>query len=556
MSQHTSTPSGTCANVARLLPLASHDLLSADEASMLRTHLATCAACRAELAVYQRVEEAWQRGMAPRGAAAPVVSQAEMLSFIADEPGATIARARKRAGPSAPAAPSAAQRSRSPRFVAGISALASCLLIAVIVGAAFLARGYNIGIPGGQTQTTKTPASSYQNISDSELSDIAMVSATEGWAIGGASHAVYEHGTDPDTNLETPLLWHYLNGTWSPVQLSIRGQLRSISMDSPTDGWVIGIVTYSETGAHMLLLHYNGHTWEQVPAGDIQPQRFPQIQMIAPTDGWIGGEAFPIFSEQYFPYTGIWHYDGSGWKVASLPAALIERLQQGDTFQAASISMISASEGWIAGTLLPSIPDPSSGTPTPSDLSPSGVILHYTDGNWEVQQIVPQTYLHAASMLSSTDGWIGGEQDIRTAESGGAQQPDTLHPRLLHYVQGQWVDASSSIGSTSSGMETILSVFMRSPTDGWAVFLAKDLTHALPKLLHYNGSKWSAVNLPTIKNTSIYRLARVFMVSATDGWLVGSRDLQTFTAPYTYQTVPVLYHLHNGTWSLAQLPGK
>src|ERR1051326_8475112 len=26
MSQHTSTPSGTCANVARLLPLASHDL--------------------------------------------------------------------------------------------------------------------------------------------------------------------------------------------------------------------------------------------------------------------------------------------------------------------------------------------------------------------------------------------------------------------------------------------------------------------------------------------------------------------------------------------------
>ena len=61
MSQNHRLPSPDCADCAAfapLLPLASHDLLSEEQATTLHAHLATCTSCRAELATYDQAEAA------------------------------------------------------------------------------------------------------------------------------------------------------------------------------------------------------------------------------------------------------------------------------------------------------------------------------------------------------------------------------------------------------------------------------------------------------------------------------------------------------------------
>jgi len=70
-------------------------------------------------------------------------------------------------------------------------------------------------------------------------------------------------------------------------------------------------------------------------------------------------------------------------------------------------------------------------------------------------------------------------------------------------AQGSWSTATSPTG------EILLSVFMVSASDGWAV-------GGNGVILHYSGGSWSVVTSPTTDN-----LRSVFMVSASDGWAVG-----------------------------------
>lgn len=82
MSQNPQSTIATCADVASLLPLAGHDLLDIRDASTLHAHLASCTACRAELALYDRVEAAWSRTFAPHQEIAPLVSRQDMLDIL------------------------------------------------------------------------------------------------------------------------------------------------------------------------------------------------------------------------------------------------------------------------------------------------------------------------------------------------------------------------------------------------------------------------------------------------------------------------------------------
>ena len=68
------------------------------------------------------------------------------------------------------------------------------------------------------------------------LSSAAMVSPTDGWAVG-----------------EGGIILHWNGSVWSQVTSPITGWLLSVAMVSTTDGWAIG-----EGG---VILHWNGGTW-------------------------------------------------------------------------------------------------------------------------------------------------------------------------------------------------------------------------------------------------------------------------------------------------------
>lgn len=550
----TSLPrSAACAAFEPLLPLAGHNLLEESDAAHLRAHLATCAACQAELALYDRVELAWRRAFEPRQEAMPLVSQDAILNILTDTPTRSSTPSASLAGPAG--RPVLAEpRRRSRRFVGALSALAAVLLIAAIVGAALLARAHFTRVAGGPAPSQ--PA--YQNISMSGLSDMAMVSPTEGWAVGGSYTAVYEHTSNPTTLTEQPLLWHYINGVWSPVQLPMHGRLTSISMDSPTDGWAIGMNNYDQSQDRLLLLHYDGQTWKQIPSPVIQGLEMPQqIQMLSPTDGWLAGVPDPYFptASQDAQASGIWHYDGQTWQAQPMPVGLSEGDQPGN-LQVSSISMISPTEGWAAATWTPSQVISSTPTPItkPVDLSPEGLILHYAAGHWTVQQTISHARLLTASVLSASDGWIGGQKatDTLTADPNAPSGVinETSAPLLLHYTRGRWSDATGSVSNASS-VNTFKSIAMLSANDGWMTFIPTNSQNFTPTLLHYTGAHWAAARLPTINNTSSYQFSRVVMISPTEGWVVGSRDVKN-SPDYTYLSVPIILHFHQGTWSVVQ----
>jgi hypothetical protein len=538
MSQNHHTPRSDCAAFAPLLPLAGHDLLSEEEDARLRSHLATCAHCRAELSIYNRVEEALRQAFAPRPALIPLFSREELMQTLDDHPDNLV--------PAAPAPVPIAPERKARRFLGGLSALAATLVIAVLAVSIFATHR-------GGINATPAPARGSQRY----LSSISMVSPTEGWAAG------YEIAPPPkDASGPTALLMHYTRGAWSTIHTTFKGMLNSISMVSATDGWAVGIgMAADDAGMGALILHYDGHTWQQLTSPvqrGVANEMLYSVQMLSATDGWLAGND---------PYAGggdylddgpvIGHYDGQDWSGQPPPASLNVG-PKGNILNMRSLSMLSATEGWAVGTLTRiGQPDDPASLTTP----PAAVILHYTGGQWEVQSRISGAVLLNVSMTSSTDGWAVG-YTITSISSNAGGTPgvtDNTAPLLLHYTGGAWVKVASPLTTSGSSIDMLLQVNMRSASDGWLIS-GVDRKTGIPALFHYNGSRWSAARIPTFTDTKELLLNGITMTSAAEGWAVGARfsnadrgvpnaaDLSGYTPTVT----PVILHYLNGAWSVYQ----
>ncbi|HEY3993137.1 MAG TPA: hypothetical protein VGM01_09690 [Ktedonobacteraceae bacterium] len=148
-----------------------------------------------------------------------------------------------------------------------------------------------------------------------------------------------------------------------------------------------------------------------------------------------------------------------------------------------NLAMVSTDEGWAIGD--------------DTANNQRGVILHYVNGQWaQVSNLYATGVLWGIFMLSSSDGWIVGDQGV-----------------ILHYDGQNWRKVQSPV-TTALG-----SVFMLSPTEGWA---------AGDALLHYSNGVWTRVaNAPGF----IYQIQ---MLSSTEGWAVGPNTM---------------LHYSNGAWT-------
>ena len=95
-----------------------------------------------------------------------------------------------------------------------------------------------IGIPTANAQGSWSTVTSPTT---NPLESVFMVSAGEGWAVGGS-------GT----------ILHYSGGSWNIVTSPTTNMLYSAFMVTASDGWVVG-----ESGT---ILHYTGGSWNTVKA--------------------------------------------------------------------------------------------------------------------------------------------------------------------------------------------------------------------------------------------------------------------------------------------------
>ena len=163
--------------------------------------------------------------------------------------------------------------------------------------------------PARRAATASLAAGSWQYDSSGgptcwkSLYSVAMVSASEGWAVG-------EAGT----------ILHYTGGSWQSVTSPTTKNLYSVAMVSGSEGWAIG-----DSGT---ILHYTGDSWH---GGVTSPTTVPlsSVAMVSASQGWAVG------------YGGIiLHYTGGAWQSVASPV--------GNDLN--SVVMVSATKGWTVGS--------------------------------------------------------------------------------------------------------------------------------------------------------------------------------------------------------------
>jgi hypothetical protein len=513
--------SSRCPAFANLLPLLDSPGLDAQEDAAVRAHLDSCAACQAQRAAYHQMTLEARRTLSPAATTRRHQTEELLASILQETPAPEAGVSSPSRNPVRPRGPI-----RPRRLIAGLAPLAVVLAIVVVAATLFASHPHPGGSAGNNspTKTSSTPKGFW-----SDLHAISMVSADEGWAAGNSGPCDRNPINDVTLlghcqvtySLLDPLLLHYQHGTWTPVHVTFKGALNTISMLSATDGWA---------GGNDLFVHYDGHTWKPMP--NPNQVTFNRLQMLSDTDGWAVGS---IGNTQ-----AILHYDGQTWTAQPLPASIASLAQQRYS-SFGSLAMISPTEGWVGATLASDTQN--AGTSTP-DLT--AAILHYANGQWTLQSSTKGAYLASISMLSATDGWASGE----AGTTAGSQ-----HGFLLHYTQGKWTEVSPSSDTGDAG-----AISMVSANDGWAVSSIESDHNGpwISYLLHYNGQQWTLVPALAFQH-QVVGIKDLHMLSATEGWGVG--DLMTLSGQRNSKgewlilsVAAVMVHYHNGTWSIVPTP--
>lgn len=495
-------PGAGCAHYASLLPLATHGQLDETRLAAVLAHVGTCGHCQQEMALHERLDGALRRVMKSEDDAGAVLfSRAEIqrmrdrVEVVPTTGGASSASKRQ------------ARRVSSGLFI-GIPAIAAVVLLALFAGFVFHLSGGRNGNRVGPSKPTPLP-------SNIDIASISMVSATEGWAVGGTrpdpNYSPIQDGT-PTPNYRDPVLAHYHDGVWRLValpafvqQLSRNGLsivLNSVSMVSADEGWAAGgsVLPPNADGMTIgVLLHYTHGRWIFALGGTSDTPVFSEVHMRSATDGWaVAGFVYrydgsgwrrvsdaalkniSVWTLALAPDGGIWaqgfdysgnsgfdgdasrgflHFDGTHWSRVALP------LPQA---QIASIAMTSAGNGWAVGVLYP----PSSNASSPNAMPPyAALILRYSNGGWEEQTRFPgpvgaggRTFYTFNRIVATADGqgWAVGSNGL-----------------LAHYAHGAW-ERLPSVGTS-----TLFDITFVGPSEGWAVG-----EHGT--VLHYVDGRWSA----------------------------------------------------------------
>lgn len=176
------------------------------------------------------------------------------------------------------------------------------------------------------------------------------------------------------------------------------------------------------------------------------------------------------------------------------------------------IQMLSSSEGWAVGE--------------------GGVVLHYQGGQWSVASIISQPNasrnptLYSISMVSTSEGWIVGDSGI-----------------TVHYSSGSWV----VVEHPKFDVPDLFGISMVSADEGWAVGLGLGGEGAIE---HYHAGAWEDAGLQvnTLK-ASLPLLTSITMVSASEGWAVGTTDLWHYCQGEWTEVIPA--SRLPGLWSVA-----
>ena len=231
------------------------------------------------------------------------------------------------------------------------------------------------------------------------LNAVAVVSATDAWAVGSTSGA------------GQTLTEHWNGASWSVVPSPNAGNftnvLTSVAVVSPTDIWGVGYAT-SCSGAcgqqQTLTEHWNGASWSVVASPNVDPSlnALNAVAVVAGTNVWAvgssGGETNP-------GQTLVEHWNGTSWSVVSSPNVGTSTNVLG------AVAVVAANDIWAVGF---------------STLSFFETLTEHWNGtSWQVVKSLDigtqGNILAGVAAITATNVWAVGIQD--TSSTGSSQVP-------------------------------------------------------------------------------------------------------------------------------------
>ncbi len=257
-------------------------------------------------------------------------------------------------------------------------------------------------------------------------------------------------------------------GTWTRQRgAPTFNNLNAVHALNANDAWAVG--------AYNTALHYDGNSWQQVPA--LLDSSFYDVQMLSANDVYAVGS------------NAIAHWDGASWTRVALPPNTLR-----------GIAMTSPGEGWAVGD--------------------SGSIWHSSGGQWSAVSTGITRTLTAIAMDSPTHGWAVG---------GDLSQVYSSIPALIEYTGGAWVDRSATLPANVGNLEDI--VLAPGGNEGWAV--GHRLGNNERPVVHLLNGVWSLepYEPPSFLNS-------VDMLSPDDVWAVGSPTLRRTNGLWNQISLP------------------
>jgi hypothetical protein len=163
--------------------------------------------------------------------------------------------------------------------------------------------GAPAGVPGTDPSATERLARS--------LSGVAAVSKSDVWAVGHQYVSV---------NFTASLVRHWDGQAWSDVPSPSPGDIETNLLDvaalSATDLWAVGS---ADQGTDTVVEHWNGSDWSVVASPDVgHDNELQSVAAQAPDDVWAVGHTWP--APDGSSGTLVEHWDGSKWRVVPSPS--------------------------------------------------------------------------------------------------------------------------------------------------------------------------------------------------------------------------------------------
>ena len=142
---------------------------------------------------------------------------------------------------------------------------------------------------------------------------VATVGPRDAWAVG------WTQRTRGDLSYDTGIIEHWDGTTWQQVKLPAGipdAELHSITATGPRDIWAAGVV--ADGSDQPALLHYDGKTWTRATVPDTGLNgEFNTVVAAGPNDVWAAGRTLVDDKDRGHPLVA--HYDGHSWQTVPAP---------------------------------------------------------------------------------------------------------------------------------------------------------------------------------------------------------------------------------------------